>query len=399
MKRILFLLSVALLCILSINAYDFEVDGIYYRYQYKYENESVVSVTKGDVRYSGNVIIPDSVTYNGTTHRVGSIGDSAFAYSAVQSVTIPNSVERIFDKAFMWCFDLISVNIGQSVYRIGEGAFYRCIKLQSVTIPDKVHDLDDRAFSNCLALTSVTIGSAMFNFGVGAFAGCTNLTTVNFNAVQCKGLAKSDYLWFNECPLSTLNFGEGVKKIPSSIAYNQKGLTSVTLPNGVTSIENHAFAGSGLTSVSIPNSVTSVGDNAFSDCQSLSSAIIGDSLPVISAGCFSGCKSLSKVVIGRGVDEIGTEAFKGCRKLVTIYSLNQIPPEIADATVFDKSVYADIYAPKDYIFRYERGPYWKDFLGKYIGIDSEVGDINGDINGDGIVDMADVSALINQILK
>ena len=89
--------------------------------------------------YSGNVVIPESVTYNGTTYSVTSIGKSAFSDNhGLTSVTIPNSVTSIGSSAFSGCSGLTSVNIGNSVTSIGNEAFYNCSGLTSVTIPNSV---------------------------------------------------------------------------------------------------------------------------------------------------------------------------------------------------------------------------------------------------------------------
>jgi hypothetical protein len=144
---------------MAVSAHDFEVGGIYY----KITSYREVAVTyrgdsndnQYDKEYSGVVSIPSSVTYNGTTYSVTSIGDRAFYDCSLWDVTIPNSVTSIGDRAFYKCSSLTSVTIPNSVTSIGEDAFSYCSLLTSVTIPSSVTSIGDSAFKNCKSLTSV----------------------------------------------------------------------------------------------------------------------------------------------------------------------------------------------------------------------------------------------------
>ena len=114
---------VALLCSATASAYDFEVDGIYYKVLSF--SDLTVEVTKGDNEYSGEVIIPSTVSYKSKTLTVTSIGGSAFYNcTGLTSIEIPSSVTSIGNYAFDGCSGLTSVTIGNSVTSIGIGAFY-----------------------------------------------------------------------------------------------------------------------------------------------------------------------------------------------------------------------------------------------------------------------------------
>ena len=138
-------LILSVLFSISASAYDVEVDGIYYNFY-----GTTVTVTSGK-KYSGNIVIPESITYKGSKYPVTSIGGSAFSgCSGLTSVTIPNSVTSIGDYAFYECSGLTSVTIPNSVTSIGEYAFSRCSSLTSFTIPNSVTSIGFGAFGDCI---------------------------------------------------------------------------------------------------------------------------------------------------------------------------------------------------------------------------------------------------------
>jgi hypothetical protein len=122
-----------------------EIDGI--NYDLNAETKQATVVKKSSGKYSGEVVIPESVVHEGTAYSVASIGENAFwCCSGLTSLTIGNSVISIGSGAFWSCSGLTSVTIGNSVTSIGDAAFYSCSGLTSVTIPNSVEGIGDYAF-------------------------------------------------------------------------------------------------------------------------------------------------------------------------------------------------------------------------------------------------------------
>lgn len=221
MKRYLLVLLLPLFT-LSANADDpVEIEGIYY---YLESNPNEAEVTHSN-SYSGDIIIPETVTYEGEQYKVTSIGDIAFQN----------------------CYDLTSVNIPNGVTSIGTMAFQNCSALTSVTIPNTLTTIGSAAFMNCSGLTSVTIPNSVTKISLGAFNGCKKLTSITIP--------------------------NGLTSIEEFV-FSSTGLTSVTIPNSVTSIGDAAFQWSKLTDVycmaeKVPNTFPNAFDGSLNESSTL----------------------------------------------------------------------------------------------------------------------------------
>ena len=175
-------LTLLLICCNAVWAYDIEVNGIYYNITST--TDLTVEVTRKsdditDKRYSGDFVIPSTITYKSKTFTVTSIGNNAFRYcSSLTSVTIPNSVTSIGESAFEYCRGLTSVLIPNSVTSIGGCAFIDCTGLTSITIPNSVTSIKWDAFNGCSGLTSVVIPKSVKQTGTDVFKDCSNLKSI-----------------------------------------------------------------------------------------------------------------------------------------------------------------------------------------------------------------------------
>ena len=128
-----------------------------------------------------------------------------------------------------------------SVTSIEEWAFYNCSSLTSVTIANSVISIGNGAFYNCRSLTYISIGNSLTYIGYDAFYNCSSLNTLNFNAINCNDFYNLSP--FFDCPITTINIGDSVQRIPNRFAKELSSLTSVNIGNNVTSIGNKAFEG------------------------------------------------------------------------------------------------------------------------------------------------------------
>ena len=172
--------------------------------------------------------------------------------------------------------------------------------------------------------------------------------------------------------MTSVSIPNSVTSIGDAAFYGCSGLNSVTIPNSVTSIGGHAFCScSGLTSVTIPNSVTSIGDWAFQDCSGLTSVTIPNSVTSIGYSAFRNCSGLTSVTIGNSVKSIDDEAFANCPELLDVYCYaEKVPSTESDAFNGSYPEYVTLHVPDASIDSYKASAPWSSF-GKIVGLTEE----------------------------
>ena len=293
-------------------AYSFEVNGIYY---IKSGNTAHVTYkTTSYNSYSGDIVIPDKVTYRGNTYYVVGIGDHAFdGCTGLRSIHLPEApssyynygttLNTIGSYAFRGCTGLDSLFLPVQLYEIRSYAFADCSGLSYVEFPYSINTVGDHAFEGCTKLERFSIGfdssipypSYDITIGQYAFNGCSGLKKVylgnhvkrinNYAFYGCRGLTYVSLQDYGFNALLRISFGNEYSNplyfanhlychgwYPPVGYHGQEIKMPLVIPDTINNIRPATFAGcTGITSVTIPEAVTSIGKNAFLGCTGISS--------------------------------------------------------------------------------------------------------------------------------
>jgi hypothetical protein len=362
-------------------AYDFESAGIYYK-----QTGNTAMVVNKDSRYntySGTIIIPETVTYNGQTLTVTAIGDKAFLNcQLLVQVVVPSTVTSIGRYAFACSDYMETVRLKGGNKTFGYGAFAMCYNLTHVYVDDieswlsmdfknmeanplnnyaDLHDQHGAGITNLVvpgsmgkvkdyacagwrnlqyatleegitsigecaflmaAMKDIVLPSTLRSIGRLAFGACIEMSHIDLPA----SLTTIGPMAFADCyELTHVDIPDGVTSLPEEAFGGCGNLTSVKLPAGLIDLGPYAFSYcSSLTSVSIPSTVVTMGEGAFIDNTNLTQVTFGDQLEGIPALAFSGCTSLQEVTLPESVTWIGREAFSGNASLTAV----SIPPAV-----------------------------------------------------------------------
>lgn len=265
-----------------------------------------------------------SITLGNSLHTVGWY--AFMGCSGVSSLIIPNSVTRIEDQAFSGLKGLTSVVIPKSVTYIDRNPFTSCPELTSIVVEEGNPKYNSGNGSNAIIETSTNkliagfkttvIGDDITTIGASAFYHCKGLTTLEIP----NSVTNIEYSAFSWCPdLESVTLPNSITSIPNSLFTGCVKLTSITIPNSVTSIGNNVFSGcSDLSEVVMGNSVQTIGESAFRGT-SITSVTLPATVTSIASSAFYECKELTSVYSYiTDVFETGNSAFYGCTN-ATLY--------------------------------------------------------------------------------
>ena len=305
MKKELLLSMLMVMMPLMVNAYDAEIDGIYYNFsgdeaEVTYQKVGENQIPMSD--YSGSIVIPESVVYKEKTYKVTRIGQ----------------------QAFFCCEDVISITIPKSVNVIRHYAFAGCSGLTSITIPEGVKSFGQAAFEGCANLVTIDLPESMTSLGSETFSGCKSLISIRIP--------------------------EGIEKIYAETFFRCSSLSSVTIPESVTFIDSDAFMScTSLTNIKIPDSVEGIHERVFENCENLKSITLSENLTHLGQDAFYKCSNLTEIVCKaqnppatRYIDKVGLDRPGG-----VFYGVNKQN--------------CKLYVPKGCEEAYRASDLWKDF--------------------------------------
>ena len=296
------------------------------------KNLIVPMVVEGElITGLGNNVFKDETAINTVTipNSVTTIGEGCFSgCTALTSISIPNSVTTIGNNCFNGCTGLTSISIPNSVTTIGNNCFNGCTSLASITIPEGVTTLEGQVFYNCTSLNEINLPSTIttFNFSYPNLQSNINVSENN------KVYSSQDGVLFNKDKTELIYFPkikEGSYIVPESVvtlskrSFYRTNISEVTLQKNVRTIDE-AFWQSKISTINIEEGIETIGDRAFSECQNLNIINLPSSLKTIGQAAFWHCEHVTSVTMKEGVESIGDSAFEGMHSLENITIPNSV---------------------------------------------------------------------------
>ena len=318
------------------------------------------------------VVIGSGITYVGSNlfydcsnlteltlpNTVQAIGIEAFSCTGLRDVVIPDSVTTIYDGAFRYCYEMETLSLGSGVTSIGPAAFERstakvtlsskntAFSLQNnvlfdrnkttlvqcfngdaatYTVPSTVKELGDYSFAGLDRLETVIIPNGVTRLGEGIFENCkalvkvdipASVTEIGSEAFAFSGKARVSVAAGNTAYCS--RDGALFTKNMDTLLHGGAATGHYTVPNGVVSIENGAFAEAAITGITFPSSLKYVGRIAFFGCTELTSLTIPSTVQALDGQAFAYCEKLTSVTIENGLQTLPYLVFQECRALETV---------------------------------------------------------------------------------
>ena len=408
-----------LLCNISVRAYDFEADGLYYNIL-SASDRTVEMVGHG---IYGDIVIPSSVKFNNFDFTVIRIGGSAFTNGAdiehqITSVSLPNTIESIGGYAFNSCFSLKEISIPEGVTTIEPGTFMWCEALEKIKLSDNITAIGDYAFSGCSSLKSFDLPKELREIGTGAFSNCgftyiklpagnleigDNAFSVRIALLQPWGIIQYDSSYDGYYPFDhntlfiiryetqTVDFDyDGIKEstIPSYQGYGCLGMDNIVLYDSNLTDANIDYileTGGMVTHNGVNYRITSLidtytmevlgGDDGITTADIVSKINYLNrefTVTSIKESAFANNTTLETVKIPNSIKSIGNNAFAGCTALSVVTTESTTPLPIKESC-FDAMVqlFSTLYVPTSAVDTYKSADVWKGF-GNIVSLDAAI---------------------------
>lgn len=318
------------------NAYDFEVDGLYYDIQSV--SDKTCALTSGDKSYSGVINIPDSVLVDGRYMKVIAIKAGTFLDSKeISELTVPSNVTNIYGEVFAYGSSIGKLNFSYSPVPLSVGTYpggpySTSPRYSSFENCNPMEINQDRelssGFSSHKSVEKLTIGNHIEHFSAGLFNDCSNLKSLRIE--DSDNPIIFDYTWgqsqFKSCPISDVYIGRNFQFYHDSrndlSPFEGKSIERLILGANVTVLEKDAFAKcSKLQSVEFPN-IEEIGSNAFYECKQMSISVFPSSIRKIGYESFYSCNNILEVILNCDIENIEGGAFNSCANLERVILTN-----------------------------------------------------------------------------
>jgi hypothetical protein len=357
--------------------YDFERDGFYY----EISDENEVMVTRGNSTsstYGGEVTIPENVSLAGTSYTVTAVGY----------------------QAFYQCTGLTKINLPSTVTSIGNYAFYKCTGLTSVNLGN-VTSIGSYSFDYCSSLATAKLNGALESIQGTSFLNCTALKS--FSMYLTEELPWLKYEIINGVIYTRKATDKTLVSYPCG-----KTASIFIVPDGVVNIGDYAFfANAYVETVNMPTSLREIKKYGFSKCTNIENLEVPKGVTTIGNYAFAGCTALKSAFLPSTLTSLGGAAFHDDTALITVGVKAQTPPVCQTVGTrptlapFDEDHFSTVLlgVPTGCKSTYKAANIWKLFstIREYDSL-VDVDIILGDVNGDQIVDISDVTDLISHVL-
>lgn len=333
-------------------------------------------------RYSGDVVIPSSFTYEGKEYQVTEIGYYAFNYcKELTSVKIPNGVKEIKDGAFSYSDSFKTITIPNSVEKIGNGVFTRCDNLENVVLDEgnkhfvfkdnMLLSYDGKTLYHVLAITSgnLVVPEGVCEIKDEAITYCRDVTSVSLpNSLTYIGKENVHGLY----ELKNISIPQNVSYIGEGSFCNCSGLdvtlegnnSSYKLENGMLLSKDDSlllYVSPNLDVVNVPETVIRIGEYASEGNSRIRNLVVPDKVESIGSNAFFFCRNLESITLGSAIKDIENDAFSYCNNITSITVRATNPP----ATHYGSFSYlpkATLVVPKGCVDAYKNSEYdWSKF--------------------------------------